>query len=442
MIINKDNNEDSKILCGMIKNNIFLTTSIKNYWKIHKKRNNNLIRKILNIILLAILFYFFSSSNVWKFIKKSKYIKYLEERFDNRFISFNKAIYFITKCISSNLFKFPSNNLSEDPRISVVIPMYNCEKFILRAVKSIQYQNISDIEIILVDDNSTDNTLILAEKMQKEDQRIRLIKNQNNKGIIYSRSIGVLSSKGRYLYTLDNDDMFLNDDIFYTITNIGENGHFDIVEFRAISNKIIDQNILKNKIKDAKFTHHRTFILSQPELGRYPIQTGNETGRYYLVDIFLWGKCIRTTVYQKALNKLGYNRYSRYMIRYEDILTNYMLFNTAESFIYVFKYGIYHINRRGSGSVIGTSKVSRITNILYLLDVVIDFSQNNPINKKLAVYMIIYFLKLRKVKRNLTTNKYNFKLINSCLKRLLSSPKFSETHKNEIRNLAKRLNLD
>ena len=229
-------------------------------------------------------------------IHKSKYIKYLEEKFDNRFIAFNKAIHFITKCISSNLFKFPSNNHSKDPRISVVIPMYNCEKFILRAVKSIQYQNISDIEIILVDDNSTDNTLILAEKMRKEDQRIRLIKNHNNKGILYSRSIGVLSSKGKYLYTLDNDDMFLNDDIFHTITNIGETGHFDIVEFRAISNKIFNHNILKNRIKNAKFTHHQSFILFQPELGRYPIQTGNDSGRYHLVDIFLWGKCIRTKV--------------------------------------------------------------------------------------------------------------------------------------------------
>ena len=157
MNINKDNNGDAKILNGIIKNNLFLVTNIKNTWKIRKKTKNNLIIKILDIILLAILFYFFSSSNFWIYLHKSKYIKYLEKQFDNRFIAFNKAVHFITNCISSNLFKFQSNNLFEDPRISVVIPMYNCEKFILRAVKSIQYQNISDIEIILVDDNSTDN---------------------------------------------------------------------------------------------------------------------------------------------------------------------------------------------------------------------------------------------------------------------------------------------
>ena len=53
MIINKDNNEDSKILYEMIKNNIFLVTSIKNAWKIRKKRNKNLIIKILDINFLS-----------------------------------------------------------------------------------------------------------------------------------------------------------------------------------------------------------------------------------------------------------------------------------------------------------------------------------------------------------------------------------------------------
>ena len=53
MIINKDNNEDSKILYEMIKNNIFLVTSIKNDWKIRKKRNKNLIIKILDINFLS-----------------------------------------------------------------------------------------------------------------------------------------------------------------------------------------------------------------------------------------------------------------------------------------------------------------------------------------------------------------------------------------------------
>jgi len=73
MNINKDNNGDAKILNGIIKNNLFLVTYIKNTWKIRKKTKNNLIIKILDIILLAILFYFFSSSNFWIYLQKIIY---------------------------------------------------------------------------------------------------------------------------------------------------------------------------------------------------------------------------------------------------------------------------------------------------------------------------------------------------------------------------------
>jgi hypothetical protein len=179
--------------------------------------------------------------------------------------------------------------------------------------------------------------------------------------------------------------------------------------------------------------------LFQPELGRFPIPTGNETGKYRLRDIFLWGKCIKTKIYQKALNKLGTNRYSRFMIRYEDILVNYMIFNIAESVIFIQKYGLYHIQRIGSAVSIGRHKVRRNTNLLYLLDVIIDFAQNNENNKKLAAYLVIYYLNLKRVKRTLTSNKYNMELINSCIKRILNSKYISEKHKTQIKNIVKRL---
>ena len=358
----------------------------KDKWRI-KYEKGSLIIKLIDIIILIILFglFFFIRLS----INKNKYPNYLIEKFDPRNVAFNRAINFIKNCLSSDLLKFPFQILYDEPKISVVIPLYNCEKYILRAIKSIQFQNVTNIEIILIDDNSTDNTISLVQKIQKEDNRIKFIKNQKNMGILYSRSIGVLSSKGKYIFTLDNDDMFLNDDIFDLTTKLSEKGNFDIVEFKAISNKIINENILNNKIKDSKFSHQKPIILFQPELGTFPIPTGNETGTYGLRDIFLWGKCIKTKIYKKALNKLGKERYSRFMIRYEDIITNYMIFNIAESFIFIPKYGIYHLERFGSAVSIGWHKVSRNTNLLYLLDVVIDFSLNNINNKKLAAHIII-----------------------------------------------------
>ena len=116
-----------------------------------------------------------------------------------------------------------------------------------------------------------------------------------------------------------------------------------------------------------------------------------------------------------------------------------MIFNIANSFIFIPKYGIYHFNRLGSGASIGWIKVSRSTNILYLIDAIIDFSLNYEKNKKLSAYIIIYFIKLGNAKRALTSNKYNIELITSCIKRILNSQYISIIHKNEIKKIVKTM---
>ena len=85
------------------------------------------------------------------------------------------------------------------PKISIISPIYNSEKYILRFMKSIRNQNFIDIEIILVDDCSIDNSVSKIEKYAFEDERIILIKNKRNKGTFVTRNIGVLFSKGKYI---------------------------------------------------------------------------------------------------------------------------------------------------------------------------------------------------------------------------------------------------
>ena len=142
--------------------------------------------------------------------------------FDSIKDSYNKAKDFIEKGIKDiyiqNKEKF---KLTENPKISSITPVYNSKDFISRAIKSIQNQNILDIEIILIDDYSTDGTLKLIKNIQKEDPRIKIIENKKNRGILYSRSIGVLSAKGKYLFSLDNDDMFLDQNVFSIIIKSG-----------------------------------------------------------------------------------------------------------------------------------------------------------------------------------------------------------------------------
>ena len=209
---------------------------------------------------------------------------------------------FVNKSADGILLNNNSFYLSHNPKISVVIPIYNCPKTIKRAIRSIQNQNFSDFEIILVNDLSTDNTSIIIENLKKEDPRIKIINNKKNMGTLYTRCIGSLSSKGKYIFPLDNDDMFIENDIFSKIAiEIAEKNDFDIVEFRAIETRGL-KNFFLNKITPTLFSHHRKGrVLYQPELSDYPIRPSKELNKYHMSDVYIWGKCINSQIYKKAI---------------------------------------------------------------------------------------------------------------------------------------------
>ena len=189
----------------------------------------SLFIKIVLIILLIIMSIFIYKDILNINISNNiDYNTFLKESYESIDLAYINSLNFVKTCESRDLIHFESSidyNLT-NPKISVVIPLFNCEKYILRAIKSIQLQNLSNFEIILIDDKSEDNTLNLLSIIQKEDQRIKIIRNQKNMGILYTRSIGVLMSKGKYLFNLDNDDLFMNNDIFDTITKLSDKGNF------------------------------------------------------------------------------------------------------------------------------------------------------------------------------------------------------------------------
>ena len=99
----------------------------------------------------------------------------------------------------------------ENPKISLVIPIYNKEKFLIPLYKSIQNQSLKDIEIIFIDDNSSDNSVKVIEEFMQEDKRIILIKHDTNYKTFYSRNEGVGVAKAKYILFIDPDDLILND---------------------------------------------------------------------------------------------------------------------------------------------------------------------------------------------------------------------------------------
>jgi len=106
---------------------------------------------------------------------------------------------------TSNSFIFSPNETN--PKISVIIPIYNCEKYIKECLSSLFEQTFKNFEIICINDGSTDNTLKILKEFKELDDRIYVF-NQNNTGPGITRNIGMNKSKGEYLIFLDSDDIF------------------------------------------------------------------------------------------------------------------------------------------------------------------------------------------------------------------------------------------
>lgn len=93
------------------------------------------------------------------------------------------------------------------PKISVLLPVYNCEKFIVETIESVLQQTYTDFELLIIDDCSTDTTIALIE--QFNDSRIQLIKKEINTGYTDSLNYGVSIAKGQYIARMDGDDICL-----------------------------------------------------------------------------------------------------------------------------------------------------------------------------------------------------------------------------------------
>ena len=305
---------------------------------------------------------------------------------------------YLNKCLineNNNFYEY-----KENPIITTIIPTYNCEKTLSSSIHSVQYQNNSNIEIILIDDFSTDQTKKIIENFQINDKRIKLIENKKNMGTLYSRSLGALFSRGKNILCIDNDDLFFDEDVFDYVYKQSIKYNLDLVYFRALFCRDYFDDI--SKMNDLHFFGFKNnLFLSQPELGTWTITLN---GKFKIHNNMIWSICINTNIYKKAVNLLGIQRYSKYLCWAEDTSINFIIFNIAKSFKYVYKFGYIHIVKRISASYT-QNKNNKLYGELYFLDVMLDFSKNNS-DKNFAVNEALY------LKRKYKINKYsNNKLI-------------------------------
>ena len=299
---------------------------------------------------------------------------------------------YIKLCYDNKLNHKINNTFIKNPKISVIIPIYNGGKYLNHSLRSIQNQNMIDIEIILIDDCSCDNSITIIEKFMKEDQRIRLIKNNKNKKILYSKSIAALNSKGEYIIELDQDDMFIRDDIFNMLYNEAISHNLDLVQIRDfVKNSFFFDRITLVNQPFMHFIHpKKTHYKYQPELKSKLFDEGN--------NYLLWGLLIKTDLYKYSIYQLWPIIINYQIIFNEDYLITSMIAQFAQNFKYINKFGLIHLMHSNS-----------ISN---------DFSQNNEFY--LSFYFFLFYLYDYYIKNNLQNIKiiinYIYTDINSFVK--------------------------
>ena len=138
--------------------------------------------------------------------------------------------------------------------LSVIVPVYNVEKYLERCLKSILNQTYENMEILLIDDGSTDTSLKICNEYAKKDKRIRVI-HQENKGLSATRNVGLDNMKGDYVSFVDSDD-WINPNIYDLAIKNMEKSNADVLDFGC--KKVMQyENMEKGKVDSYSIREYR-----------------------------------------------------------------------------------------------------------------------------------------------------------------------------------------
>ena len=112
--------------------------------------------------------------------------------------------------------------------VSVIMPVYNSSSFLNKSIESVENQTLNDIEIICVDDGSTDDSLDILNELNNKYENIKIIC-QENSGPGIARNNGIKNAQGEYIAFLDSDDIFLDDDALEKMYNLGKSKNSDLI---------------------------------------------------------------------------------------------------------------------------------------------------------------------------------------------------------------------
>jgi glycosyltransferase involved in cell wall biosynthesis len=225
-------------------------------------------------------------------------------------------------------------NKVRNPIISIILTNYNQFHCIHKSIRSIQNQSIKNLEIIIIDDYSSDNSTEIIKNYQKEDNRIILIAHKTNKGKIKSRSDGIKIAKGKFITILDGDDALIHKDILKNCLYIASIGNLDVVEFKMMTFIRGKLNKWENQYNMSTYN-----IIYQPELRT---KFFSLTPYIILENRSICAKLIKNKILKKVINRIGQKYTEDYFITYEDTIMVITLFQIANSYYYMKEEGYYY----------------------------------------------------------------------------------------------------
>lgn len=298
--------------------------------------------------------------------------------------------------------------------VSLIVPVYNVEKYLPKCIESMINQSYKNIEILLINDDSKDNSGIICDEFAKSDSRVRVI-HKRNEGVSIARNTGLKIAKGKYIGFIDSDDYISYNMIEILLNNMKKyNAEISICGYR-----IFDDNIGTIKVSD---NEKITKLLSREKVLNLIFKTNKING-------FLWNKLFSAKIIREMLLKED-------MELCEDLLFTCQLLQKSEKICYTSK-SLYNY-RKNLNSI-----TSNVSNLFYLdgkckytvayEEIETLFKDNNILTtiqlRHIRTIVESYYLVIKNKYRNRNVHLYTFKFLRLNFLRYILNPQVSIKHK-------------
>lgn len=223
-----------------------------------------------------------------------------------------------------------------DPVVSVVVPVFNTGRFLKRCLDSLVHQTLRDIEIVAVDDASTDGSAELLREYAREDRRIRIVHHEQNQGLHFARMTAVLAATGDYIGYVDSDD-YVSVEMFSRLYEAAVAHDADIVRTGA--------HVLRDDVEDQPISNVAPVTL------RFSARTYPSGIEYLNADFYpaMWLHLHRRRLWEQALP-----HFPRIRLVGEDNLTAFVLAYFARTVVSLPAVDYSYVEREDSLSAART----------------------------------------------------------------------------------------